>query len=194
MELYNIVRSYGETQYILKITGNSRIRIINDFESNLIKQKYINFKPDIHNSPVLYLTTVNLTPTINKLNFFEQVLITFVYKYGMPYISDICNTTSSYAFRAIYPTYPISDDTCKMFNINKLKMDIHEYNEAYQMHDSTDQTKKYNEEHKKTWNIVVRTPDELFINNSNIESDNDTDYEDDYYPEGRHVIDDIIYK
>jgi hypothetical protein len=168
MELYNTTLSYGETQHIIKITGNSRIRVINDFESNLIKQKYINVKQEYGN-PVIYLTVIN--NSVHELKKNKEVCISFIYKYGMPYVSDVCNLESEHVYYSLYPIYPIHDETYKTLNITKkIKIDIYEYNKAYREHTNTKQIKRYNE-------FLCKSLENILIENDSKKYNEDSEYE-----------------
>ena len=120
MELYKIIESNGnKVRCIIKITGNSRFRILNDYENSLINKKYISC-----NFESIFLEIIN--PDINKYymnmsqnnNKNNKFYIKFEYNYNnYPNVCGIWDFDSFTPFNVIYPIHKILNKTSKLFNI-----------------------------------------------------------------------------
>jgi hypothetical protein len=129
MELYKIVSIKEKSAIcILKITGNSRFRILNDFENYKIKRRYISISFDS-----IFLEVEN--PNINKyyINILQNpnkeflFYMKFIYNYGKrPVINCIWDYNGFTPYNVIYPINTISYETYKKFNIS-MKIDLNEF-------------------------------------------------------------------
>ena len=128
MELYKIIESNGNlVRCILKITGNSRFRILNDYENSLINKKYIS-----SNFESIFLEVINpnsnhyfmnISQTNNEINKFY---IKFEYNHNKcPTVCGIWNFDSFTPYHVIYPIHKILHKTSKLFNI-VMKIDKNE--------------------------------------------------------------------
>ena len=114
MELY---KTLTNELSILKISGNSRFRILNDFEDGLIDKKYIKIKKDIN--PNIYLT-VNHMDSSNRLEELSaKKYIKFNYQKKIPMISMVWEFDEFTPSTVIYPITNIKDETYNMFNLCK---------------------------------------------------------------------------
>jgi len=106
MEIYKNIN----LGYILKITGNSRFRVLNDYENKLIDEKYIKCKYDN-----VYLEVTNPRNCFISDKKFQMK---FEYTNGNP--PAICGVWDYKEFipsHVIYPINMISNDTSVKFNI-----------------------------------------------------------------------------
>ena len=120
MELYKIIESNdGLLRCIIKITGNSRFRILNDYENSLINKKYIscNFEAiflEIIN-PNINDYYMNISQNTDKVNKFY---IKFEYNYTKcPIVCGIWDFDSFTPYHVIYPIHKILNKTSKLFHI-----------------------------------------------------------------------------
>ena len=120
MELYKIIESNdGLLRCIIKITGNSRFRILNDYENSLINKKYIscNFEAiflEIIN-PNINDYYMNISQNTDKVN---KIYIKFEYNYTKcPIVCGIWDFDSFTPYHVIYPIHKILNKTSKLFHI-----------------------------------------------------------------------------
>lgn len=122
-----ITKHLSNSEYILAIRGNSRFRILNDYENGLIDKKYMNFnKPKnqpINKYPTLYLHVYDYCGSLKKDNSkYMYILFKYVGKKAIvDLVWDFNQFTPSYV---IYPISPIKDSTYKDFNITREENNI----------------------------------------------------------------------
>lgn len=105
--------SNKDKTFVFKITGNSQIRIFNDFESGLINQDMITVKYDYIHLTVRIEHDLEL-PT---KKFYADML----YYKGVPYINCIWDYEEFIPSYVVYEPNlnPIKEETLKLFNIKK---------------------------------------------------------------------------
>lgn len=120
MNVHKIITTTGNrANCILRITGNSRFRILNDCESGMIDKKYITYTDNM-----LYLEVTN--PDIRSYDIFgtnsRNKKKLFYMAFG--YKKDVCPCIEfiwSYnGYTPLYVLYPISKptkETCETFGI-----------------------------------------------------------------------------
>ena len=107
---------------ILKITGNSRFRILNDYENGLIDKNCIEI--DVHDAYTLYIT-VNHGDLLDQLETNnKKKYIKFSYRNSIPIISIIWEFDKFTPSYAIHPISNIKDKTCEVFKIKKHLLNI----------------------------------------------------------------------
>ena len=117
MELH---KTLNDNLSILRVSGNSRFRILNDFENRLIDKQYIEIAKGYN--PSIYLT-VNHNNSLNRLcTGSVKKYIKFDYKNKIPTISIIWEFDEFTPSYVIYPIYPINPETCS----EKMYIDFHE--------------------------------------------------------------------
>lgn len=115
MELINIKKN-GIHELLL--TGNSRIRILNDYENKLLSDKYIKYTGT---SLILYVYN------INKFSMNMKFYAKISYNKGIPRIVCLWDYNNFAPTYAIYPITPIKQKTLDHFNItNDILIDTNE--------------------------------------------------------------------
>ena len=120
MELYKIIKHFDNcSTYVLKITGNSRLRILNDYDMGLIDEKYIKYK-----NKELFLEVSNPNTNMFVIDGFDEQLVNkmsyikFIYKKEQrPCISLIWDYSEFTPFNIIYPVCKLTKETCEKFGI-----------------------------------------------------------------------------
>jgi hypothetical protein len=126
MELYTFT---SKTTIMLKITGNSRFKILNDVENKLIDVKYIIF--DNKTSHIFLNTACYSNKLLYKLRTHNKYYIKFTYNNKKPIITYMWNYNKFTPYYVIYPIAPISNNLKKIFpnaNINNIKINNYELN------------------------------------------------------------------
>ena len=115
--LFESDRSIALQKFI--VTGDSRFRILNDYEDGLINKKYITYNKRFTNK---YFGTLiikaynpnNYTLKSKKYNF---DYITFKYIRGIPYVNIVWRYEKFTPYYVIYPVRTIKQETLDLFNI-----------------------------------------------------------------------------
>ena len=120
MELFKTITHSGNwANYILKITGNSQFRILNDYEAGLIDVKYLTYL-----NGALYLEVVNPNTNMHDIDGFDDHMhkklsyIKFTYvATKCPRIEFVWNFYEFTPFHVIYPVCRPTKETCDTFGI-----------------------------------------------------------------------------
>jgi hypothetical protein len=120
MEVYKILNQWENwSTCILKITGNSRFRVLNDYEFGLIDKKYISY-----DKGVLYLKAVTLNDNVYNINETDNQKTTkkkmFYMKFickpeNIPCIAHVWDYNAFTPFNIIYPVCRPTKETCAEF-------------------------------------------------------------------------------
>ena len=107
MEFYKI----NGNRSVFRVSGNSRIKVLNDFEKGLIHKDLIEFK-----FGEMYLTTYvsNENGVIYKKNY-----TTMEFRNGIPNISYFWDFDLFTPYYITQPIIPVSPETLLLFNINR---------------------------------------------------------------------------
>lgn len=143
MELY---KQLDNTTYIINVTGNTQIRILNDYENKLLDPCYIKWVDG-----TIKLTAFN----IKQLTFPKKCHVSIIYIKKAPYIDCIWEYANFIPSYNLYPLRDIAQKTLDLFKIKTpLSIDEYEMKKNQRMFDDeyTDiyNNMKYN--HKKIIN------------------------------------------
>lgn len=121
MELYSVTENqYQNTKLIFKVTGNSRLRVLNDYELGLIDKTHIYYR-----NGSLYLEVVDphhIFP-INYAKYYLQ----FDYIDKMPHITNVINYNDYIPYNMLYTITSLKKSTYDDFNILEfIPIDKHE--------------------------------------------------------------------
>lgn len=108
------------TLHTFIITGNSRFRILNDYEDGLINKNYIVYKnkgfPN-KSYGVLSIKAYKSDKEIIKSKKYNFDYITFKYIQGIPYVNIVWPYEKFTPYYVIYPIRNIKSETLHLFNI-----------------------------------------------------------------------------
>jgi hypothetical protein len=163
MELLSIDKNSG--LYELLVTGNSRLRILNDYEQNLICDDYIEY-----NGTSLTIFVYNIYEFALNNKFYAKL----TYYNKIPRITCLWDYDDFNPSYAIYPIYPIKFNTLKYFNItDNILIDYDELYKNDKILDNEYENYLYFTKSKKS--ITHETNNKYISNDYTIECDIESD-------------------